>query len=363
MVQVKDILELRKRLNENCTITRMCGCYVDNEKNKVTKLEERFLNLNDEEFYKYLEIVKQIFSKKIHDNMLSMEIENEVSKKALAAVVGSKLKQEEVLDRMYDKIIESFGHTGNYLILFFHDVYDVIKVTSDNRKLEESEEIYEYIICTICPVTLTKPGIEYNQTTKTFEPRERDWVVQKPECGFIYPAFEERTAEPDRVLLYTKDAKTPPHNLMENVLGCEPFLTATEIREIFEAIIRSVTQSVEVTDDYKARISNRIFEIIQEPGAETKVLTQEGMEELIKSVDIAPVHARDIAKDYEIEFQPKYPQLSFLLNGRALKAYEEKLKKKSMLDLLKKASKEIMAYAKEETEIVQEIEDMIRRNS
>ena len=363
MLRTKDVLELRKRLTkEECTITRMCGCYVDSEKNKVTKLEERFLNLDDEEFYKYLDIVKQVFHKKIHDNMLSMEIEKEVSKKALAAVVSTKLKQEEVLDRMYDSIIENFGYAGNYLILFFHDAYDVMKVTSDNQKLEESEEVYEHIICVICPVTLTKPGIEYNQETNAFESRERDWVVQKPECGFIYPAFEERSAEPDKVLFYTNNTKNPPHKLMEQVLGCEPFLTATEIREIFDAIIRSVTQSIEVTDDYKARISNRIFEIIQEPDAETKILTKEGMEELIKSIDIAPVHAREIAKGYDIEFQPK-PQLSFLLNGRALKSYEEKLKKKSMLDLLKKASKEIVAYANEETDTVQEIEDMIKRNS
>ena len=35
------------------------GCYVDADHNKVTSFGETFLNLEDEEFYKYLEIAKK----------------------------------------------------------------------------------------------------------------------------------------------------------------------------------------------------------------------------------------------------------------------------------------------------------------
>ena len=63
MLRNKDILELKRRFKkENCTITRMCGCYVDASKNKVVELSETFLNLEDEEFFKYLEIAKKTLS-------------------------------------------------------------------------------------------------------------------------------------------------------------------------------------------------------------------------------------------------------------------------------------------------------------
>ena len=41
----KDVLELKRRLKkEYCTFTRMCGCYVDIDGTKITKIEETFLN-------------------------------------------------------------------------------------------------------------------------------------------------------------------------------------------------------------------------------------------------------------------------------------------------------------------------------
>ena len=50
----KSIGELRRRLKkDSCTFTKICGCYVDDNKNKVTNLDEIFMNLEDEEYYKY----------------------------------------------------------------------------------------------------------------------------------------------------------------------------------------------------------------------------------------------------------------------------------------------------------------------
>lgn len=57
----KSIGELRRRLKkDSCTFTKICGCYVDDNKNKVTNLDEIFMNLEDEEYYKYLEIGKKV---------------------------------------------------------------------------------------------------------------------------------------------------------------------------------------------------------------------------------------------------------------------------------------------------------------
>ena len=45
----KETLEIRKQFtNENCAITRICGCYVDAEKEIRTELKEAFLSLPEE---------------------------------------------------------------------------------------------------------------------------------------------------------------------------------------------------------------------------------------------------------------------------------------------------------------------------
>lgn len=56
----KEVAEIKRRFKQSATtITRLCGCYVNAEKEKVLTFNKNFLNLPDEEFYKYLEIAKK----------------------------------------------------------------------------------------------------------------------------------------------------------------------------------------------------------------------------------------------------------------------------------------------------------------
>ena len=161
----KDILELKRRFKKDaCTFTRLCGCYVDADRNKVTTFGETFLNLEDEEFYKYLEIAKKVMSGTIGNNILELEFPTAEEapggrQQFLMGLRESALKNDDLMDTFYDLVIENYSYVGNYLILVFHDAYDVMTKTSDNNKLDESEEVYEYLLCAICPVTLTKPGL------------------------------------------------------------------------------------------------------------------------------------------------------------------------------------------------------------
>ena len=163
----KDILELKKRFKkDHCTFTKMCGCYVNGEKNILLKFRETFLNLEEDDYFKYLEIAKKVLSGTIGNNILELNFElNEehINEKQLSfmKLKNSGLKDDALLDEFYNSIIESYDYTGNFLILIFHDAYDIITKTKDNAKLDESEEVYEYILCAICPVELSKAGLRY----------------------------------------------------------------------------------------------------------------------------------------------------------------------------------------------------------
>ena len=180
----KSIGELRRRLKkDSCTFTKICGCYVDDNKNKVTNLDEIFMNLEDEEYYKYLEIGKKVLSTNVGNNILELNfpIEEEQPgghQQFLMGLKKSALKDQGLVDTFYDMIIEKYDSLGNYLILLFHDVYDVMTKTSDNNKLDESEEVYEYIICAICPMVLSKPGLGYNKDKNRISTLNRDGLLE-----------------------------------------------------------------------------------------------------------------------------------------------------------------------------------------
>lgn len=175
----------------------MSGCYVNAHKEVVLSFAQNFLNLEDEEFYKYLEIAKKVLSGTLGNNLLEYEfpLEEEApggKQQFLMGLRADGLNNEELLNRLYERIIESYDYVGNYLILVFHDAYDVIVKTNDNIKNDESDEVYEYLLCAICPVELTKPGLGYREDENRIGVRIRDWVVNVPENGFLFPAFTDR---------------------------------------------------------------------------------------------------------------------------------------------------------------------------
>ena len=75
-------------------------------------------------------------------------------------LLQSKLTDDELLDAFYDKVIENYGYPENYFIILVHDAYDIPKITTDGiENFDASEYVYDYILCSICPVKLTKPGL------------------------------------------------------------------------------------------------------------------------------------------------------------------------------------------------------------
>ena len=120
----KDILELKKRFKKNnCTFTKMCGCYVNGEKNILLKFRETFLNLEEDDYFKYLEIAKKVLSGTIGNNLLELnfplndEYINE-RQLSLMELKKSQLKDDKLLDDFYKLIIENYHYTGNFLSNF-----------------------------------------------------------------------------------------------------------------------------------------------------------------------------------------------------------------------------------------------------
>lgn len=250
----KSINELRRRLKKDgCTFTKICGCYIDDNKNKVTNLDEIFLNLEDEEYFKYLEIAKKVLSTNVGNNILELNFPLEEEKPGghqqfLLGLKKSGLKDQGLLDTFYDMVIEKYNSLGNYLILLFHDVYDVMTKTTDNNKLDESEEVYEYIICAICPMVLSKPGLGYNKDKNKISTLNREWFVGMPETGFVFPAFIYRSSDIHSVLMYTADSKNVHTEMIEDILGCREKLTYAQQQDVLTDMVLEVTGEDMVKD-------------------------------------------------------------------------------------------------------------------
>ena len=266
----QEISEIKKLFTErNCSITRICGCYVDGEKNKKTELKQAFLALPEEEMFKYFEILRKSLSGTIGKNLLNLEfpLESESeggTQEFLLRLRDSKLRDDALLEQFYDRIIESYEYVGNYLILLIHDAYDIPGRTKDGAELDDaSDEVYEYILACICPVDLSKTGLSYNATENIFQNRLRDWVVGMPDTAFLFPAFNDRSADIHSTLYYSKDAAELKDDFIDKVLGCPLPLPAECQKEAFQALVEEVLGdncSVEAVKN----IHYELTEVVQE---------------------------------------------------------------------------------------------------
>lgn len=342
----KDILELKKRLKkDHCTFTKMCGCYVNGEKHVILKFRETFLNLEEDDYHKYLEIAKKVMSGTIGNNILQLEFplnEDLVNEKqiSLMQLKSSALKDDTILDSFYESIIENYDYTGNFLILLYHDAYDVITKTKDNAKLDESEEVYEYVLCAICPVSLTAPGLRYFEEENRIKARDRDWVVEAPANGFIFPAFINRSSDVNSIMYYTKNAKDPHYELMEYALGCPSKQTATIQKETFQEIIKgSFGADEKKADKIFMEVQESINNMIEEHNsmyedvadAEPIVISHKDIQNILIESGVSEELAPKIEKSYVANFGDDLPLAENLIDSKVLKANEQRKKEEHLV--------------------------------
>lgn len=303
----QEISEIKKLFTpKNCSITRICGCYVDGEKNKKTQFKQAFLSLPEEEMYKYFEILRKTLSGTLGKNLLTLEFplatENYGgTQEFLMKLRDSKLKDDELLDRFYDRIIETYEFVGNYLILLIHDVYDVPGKATDGLEMDDaSDEVYEYLLACICPVALSKPGLSYNAEENAFQNRIRDWVVGMPETGFLFPAFNDRSSDIHSTLYYTKDSEGLRESFVEQLLGCPLPLSAGGQKETFQTIIEETlgeTCDIEVVKNIHEKLNEMVEQHKEEP--EPLVLDKNEVKTLLADSGVSNEKLAEFDRHYD----------------------------------------------------------------
>ena len=266
----KEISEIKKQLTvQKNSLTRIAGCYVSAEKEKIITFAQGFNLLPEEETFKYFELFRKSLSGTIGKNLLNMEFPMEAeededgTQRFLMELRKTALKDDDLLDKFYDSVIESFVTGENYLILLIHNAYDVPGKAKDSLEMfDASEEVYDYIQCIICPVDLAKPALSYDRETQTFRNRDRDWVVSMPVLGFLFPAFNERSSDIHQVLYYSKDSEDLHFDFTDRLLGCNLPLSAGLQKEAFGIVVEK-TMGGNLSFDSARSIHDSLLELCE----------------------------------------------------------------------------------------------------
>ena len=334
--------ELRRRFVKDNSISRLALCYVNSAREKVVVQNEVFLNLPEEEVFKYLDIAKKSLSGTIGDNLLKLPFNEEQEKgenyRLLTAIKDDGLKNTELIDVLFDRIIDSYVYDGNFLITAIYDNYDVMTKTSDKLKLDESEEVYSYIIVSICPVNQTKAGLGYIRSENRMGAREKDWVAGAPDVAFLFPCFSDRTSDIHNVCFYSKDSADIHEEIIDSVLGCGTKKTVTQLRSVLKDVVE---ESFGADNKEKARetlleIHDNLSSILDNCTASgedisEKPLDRNTLAEAVRDAVKEEAYVQKIVDTCEDAFDREVPKAEIFVDKKALKATEGERREKELV--------------------------------
>ena len=305
----KELNEIKSQYTlEDCGILRLCGCYVDGERNKITQFNENFLNLPEEEKHKYFDIFKKTLSGTPGKNLVDMKFNvdayaDEGARTFLMNLRDSGLKDDRLLNEFYDRIINNYSYVGNYLILLINQVYDIPAVTTDNIEMDDaSDEVYSYILCSICHVNLSKPGLGYDEEDNNFHDKKQNHMVDVPDVGFLFPAFNKRSADEDMTLFYTKDVSEFEDGLIDCLLDCAVPLPAKQQKETFTSLVNEALGE-EADLEIVKNIHENLEQIIEEKKQESPapvMLDKTEMKDLLEKSGVKEEKLENFEEHFEM---------------------------------------------------------------
>ena len=163
----KEISEIRRRFNiDKTNISCIRGCYVNENKEIISDFNQFFGTIPRNEAEELLTIIKKTLSGTIGKNLIDIEFSNQQvidsdEHKLLMRLRDSALNDDEAVAELFAGIIRSLMLEGKYLILLTFDKYDVPSYSKDDIKIEDSSEVFSYLVCAVCPVKMTKPALSY----------------------------------------------------------------------------------------------------------------------------------------------------------------------------------------------------------
>lgn len=245
----KGIAEVKKCFKkEDCRIDRMVSCFVNEEGEVISRFSDSFYALEDKELFKYCELFKQSLSGKLGRNLYTLAFPLEEEKEGgkqqeLYQLLQSELKEEALYDAFFEKVRKDYPIPGKHFLLLAHGIYDVPKKTTDGLVLKDaSENVYSFLLFALCPVSLLKEGLCFDQQSDSFISRSEDFVVQKPEISFLYPAFHDRGSDIHELLYRCKKREDSLDSLPETLFGTPLPMGEKQQKNCFSKLVEEILQ-------------------------------------------------------------------------------------------------------------------------
>ncbi len=310
----KEIAEIRRRFRpDKGNITHVRGCYVNDQRQIIAAFDQSLAITPQEEGERILALLKRSLSGTLGKNLIDItfdtkQVVDSDEHRLLMALRNSGLKDEDAVQSFYQRVIQSLSLEGHYLILLTNDTYDVPYRGGGGETLEDaSTEVFSYVLCSICPVKMTKPALRYDGSDQMLRSLKTDWVVSAPELGFLFPAFDDRSANIYNALYYTQNAADNHAAFVDAVFRCEVPMPAAEQKETFQAMLENTLDDdcrFEVVQAVREELCGMIETHKANHETEPLVVSKGTVKRLLESCGVSEERVADFDEKFDAAYGP-----------------------------------------------------------
>ena len=206
MINREDMLELTRRMTPSRTcFDRIAGAYINDMGEVKDSFNVHFGKLSGSEKSRNLALAKAIPFAKTNEQLKEYTFSEKAKGKdsiytLLRAIQQCGLKNDALMELLYEQIADGFPVDYEFAAFVFHGTYDVPIKAKDKESLWNSEEVYDFIICTVSPMA------------GEYEPAE-------PVFGFLYPAFSDRSTDAEKIDIFHANPECVEEGLLYKILG------------------------------------------------------------------------------------------------------------------------------------------------
>ena len=296
-MNTKEIGEIRRRQRrDRSNMTKIYGCYVNDKKEIITEFSRSTGIMSENEAEKYFGLLRRTLGGTLGKNLLDItfrtaQVADSPEHKLLMGLRGEGLANEENRTAFYNQVIQSLTLEGSYLILLGTDSYDVpFKSHDGDIQADNSNEMFTYVLCAICPVKQTKAVLHYEPESREFCDGNMMNAVAAPEVGFLFPAFDYRGSNIYNALYFNRSAKDNHEAFVSAVFNTPVDKPAQQQKESFEAILTEALDtecSMEVVQTVHDQICQQIAMHKESKMPEALTISKEDVGQVLEGCGIS----------------------------------------------------------------------------
>lgn len=267
----KDIANIRKQFKLNnhlMKIREIFNVYVKKESGEIYHhVCQPFQMLDQEAQELFLSNFKKVLTGHLDAKLFELKFRHDVEDSTQTVLFqGLQVGSSDWQEYMLYIVQKMFAHTiydFDTVVTFIRGEYQKVTRNRDqDSEMGGDDEVYSshFTLCSVNRTDQPKKALLFDYIEKEFKPNNAvDPIINlaAPLSGFMFPAFNDNSADVNHILYYAGKVNQPDETFIEQVLNCEEIITALEDKDSFGLILNQV-----MGDQVDSRVISNVYEEI-----------------------------------------------------------------------------------------------------